>query len=141
MKAIKNGELNSEQFIQEVRRYYPFFPFVVARVRKDFTWNNYIFKKDTVTFLDLYGTNHDPEIWDEPDEFKPTRFNGWEGTPFDFIPQGGGEFDIGHRCAGEWITIKILKTTLEYFINEVTFEFPDQEPEYQMNDIPPNQRS
>lgn len=34
-----------EMFVQEVRRYYPFFPFQAARVRKDFLWKGHDFKK------------------------------------------------------------------------------------------------
>lgn len=55
-------EKYAQMFVQEVRRYYPFFPFVVALVNKDFTWNDYKFEEGTLTLLDLYGTNHDPEI-------------------------------------------------------------------------------
>jgi hypothetical protein len=51
-------------FVQEVRRFYPFFPFVAAVVKKDFTWKGFEFKEGTLTFLDLYGTNHDPEVWE-----------------------------------------------------------------------------
>ncbi|SFL57571.1 fatty-acid peroxygenase [Gracilibacillus orientalis] len=127
---------NGRQFIQEVRRFYPFFPFTAARVKQDFIWNDYEFKKGTLTLLDLYGTNHDPVIWDQPNQFKPERFNDWKSNPFDFIPQGGGEFDIGHRCAGEWITIDILNETVNFFSKEISFDFPDQDFGYSMNDIP-----
>lgn len=48
-----------EMFVQEVRRYYPFGPFLGALVKKDFVWNNCEFKKGTSVLLDLYGTNHD----------------------------------------------------------------------------------
>ncbi|MGP4073986.1 cytochrome P450 [Piscibacillus sp. B03] len=134
---IQNGHIQSQHFIQEVRRYYPFFPFAVARVKKDFTWNGFDFKKNTMTLLDLYGTNHDPTIWESPNEFKPSRFKEWQESPFNFIPQGGGEFDFGHRCAGEWLTIDVMRVTLEYFLHEINFRFPEQNPEYDMNDIPP----
>ncbi|MGN8646533.1 cytochrome P450 [Gracilibacillus sp. HCP3S3_G5_1] len=133
-KKIREG--NGRQFIQEVRRYYPFFPFAAARVKQDFTWNNYDFKEGTLTLLDLYGTNHDPVIWNEPNQFKPDRFNDWQGSPFEFIPQGGGEFNIGHRCAGEWITIDILNETVNFFSTEISFDFPEQDFDYSMNDIP-----
>ncbi len=49
--------------------------------------------------LDIYGTNHDPKIWDNPDLFNPSRFKNWKGSPFNFIPQGGGDYWLGHRCA------------------------------------------
>lgn len=123
-------------FVQEVRRFYPFFPFTAALVKKDFTWNNYKFEKDTLTFLDLYGTNHDPKIWENPDMFDPNRFSKWEGSPFSFIPQGGGDYFLGHRCAGEWATIEIMKVSLDYLANRISYELPEQDLSFSMADIP-----
>lgn len=133
--------VDREQFIQEVRRFYPFFPVALARVKTDFEWKGYSFKEGTLTLLDLYGTNHDPTIWDNPKTFQRERFKAWKGSPFDFIPQGGGEFAIGHRCAGEWLTIDVLKVTLDFFTNHLTFKFPEQNLDYEMNDIPPYPKS
>lgn len=129
-------EKELQYFIQEVRRYYPFFPFLVARVKQDFTWRDYPFQEGTLTLLDLYGTNHDPDLWENPHQFHPERFSNWEGDPFSFIPQGGGEFEIGHRCPGEWMTIEVLKETLDFFVNQITYEMPKQNLDYSMNDIP-----
>lgn len=42
---LHQKEFSYENFIQEVRRYYPFFPFATARVKQDFIWNDYPFKK------------------------------------------------------------------------------------------------
>lgn len=123
-------------FIQEVRRYYPFFPLAAARVRKDFVWNDYMFEENTLTCLDLYGTNHDPEVWENPDLFNPLRFAEWEGSPFDFIPQGGGEYLMGHRCAGEWVTIEIMKESLNYLMNGIEYEVPEQDLSYSLVSIP-----
>ena len=130
-----------EMFIQEVRRFYPFFPFVVALVKKDFTWNEYQFEEGTLTLLDLYGTNHDPNVWDNPDVFNPARFSNWEESPFGFIPQGGGDYFGGHRCAGEWVTIEVLKVSLNFFVNQITFDIPDQDFSYNLVNIPSIPRS
>ena len=135
--SLKSGnEKDRQHFIQEVRRYYPFFPFAGARVKEDFTWEGYKFEEGTLTLLDLYGTNHHPDLWDDPKKFDPARFESWQGSPFDFIPQGGGEFDFGHRCAGEWLTLDVLKETLSYFVNELTFEVPEQDLSYSMSEMP-----
>ncbi len=137
VEKLRSGNREElQRFIQEVRRFYPFFPFAGARVKKNFTWKGYSFEEDTLTLMDLYGTNHDPGIWGQPDEFQPDRFKTWEGSPFDFIPQGGGEFDIGHRCAGEWLTLDVLRESLDYLVNHMTYEFPDQDLSYSMSDIP-----
>jgi len=135
-KLKSPDEKYAQMFVQEVRRFYPFFPFVTALVKKDFTWKGYKFDKDTLTLLDLYGTNHDPEIWEYPDEFRPERFANWEGNPFSFIPQGGGDYSLGHRCAGEWVTIEAMKVSLDYLANRIQYEIPKQDLSYKMNSIP-----
>ena len=61
-KLKSADEKYAQMFVQEVRRFYPFFPFVAALVKKDFTWNGYKFEEGTLTFLDLYGTNRDFKI-------------------------------------------------------------------------------
>ncbi|MFC5591616.1 cytochrome P450 [Sporosarcina soli] len=129
-------EKYAQMFVQEVRRFYPFFPFVVALVKKDFIWNDYKFEEGTLTLLDLYGTNHDPETWDNPDAFSPDRFAEWEGSPFGFIPQGGGDYFMGHRCAGEWVTIEVTKVSLDYLANRMEYEVPNQDLSYSMVSIP-----
>lgn len=125
-----------QMFVQEVRRFYPFFPFVTAKVKTDFSWNGYEFERGTLTLLDLYGTNHDPRLWDHPEEFKPERFANWDGSPFGFIPQGGGEYLLGHRCAGEWVTIEMMKVSIDYLVNQMDYEVPDQDLSFSFVSIP-----
>ncbi|MGN7400267.1 cytochrome P450 [Cytobacillus praedii] len=131
-----------ELFIQEVRRFFPFFPFIAALVKKDFSWKGYTFKKDTLTLLDIYGTNHDTRIWDNPDRFNPKRFENRKENLYDFIPQGGGDYFLGHRCAGEWLTLEVLKVSLDFLINQINYDIPDQDLSFSMVNMPsiPNSR-
>jgi fatty-acid peroxygenase len=110
----------------EVRRFYPFFPFVGARVRKDFQWRGFDFPEGRRTILDLYGTNHGPRTWQDPLEFRPERFASWDGCPFNFIPQGGGDPDGNHRCPGERIVIDQVKVALRFLVEKLSYELPDQ---------------
>lgn len=141
-KLIEDTGNYSRYFVQEVRRFYPFAPFLGAIARKDFTWSGYKFKEGVLVLLDIYGTNHSPELWDYPDVFRPERFESWEKSPFDFIPQGGGEYDFGHRCAGEWITVQLMETSLEYLAKKIDYQVPMQNLEYSMIRMPsiPNSR-
>ncbi|MBS7695273.1 cytochrome P450, partial [Vibrio cholerae] len=43
-----------DMFVHEVRRYYPFGPFLGARVRTNFMWKNQEFKEGTLVLLDIY---------------------------------------------------------------------------------------
>ncbi len=80
---------------------YPFFPFVAARVRRDFESNGRRFEAGTRTLLDLHGTNHDDRLWTSPYAFEPDRFRAWDGNPHTLIPPGGGDRYSQHRCARE----------------------------------------
>lgn len=125
-----------EMFIQEVRRYYPFGPFLGARVRMDFIWNKCEFKEGMLVLLDIYGMHHDSRIWENPYEFRPERFEKWKGNLFNFIPQGGGDPAKGHRCPGEGITVEIMKASLDFLVNEIRFEVPDQDLSYSLVKMP-----
>lgn len=116
-----------ELFVQEVRRYYPFFPFVAARVRRAFEWQGYRFPRGVRVLLDLYGTNHDPALWERPEAFHPERFRGWDESAFNFIPQGGGDHHIQHRCPGEWITLALMKRALRLLNTIMSYEVPEQD--------------
>lgn len=135
-KLISGNEEQAEMFVQEVRRFYPFFPFAIAQVNKDFIWNGYVFEKGTNTLLDIYGTNHDPDVWDQPNEFHPNRFKDHKENSFNFIPQGGGDYFMGHRCAGEWLTIEMMKVSLHFLANKLDYDVPEQDFSYSMVSMP-----
>ena len=127
-RALAGGQdRHAELFVQEVRRFYPFFPAVAARVRRDFDWNGHRFSRGTRVLLDLYGTDHDPRTWEAPEEFRPERFRTWDRSPFGFIPQGGGDHDAGHRCAGEWITIELMKAAVGFLAGGLSYDVPEQD--------------
>lgn len=122
-KLISGGDSYVEMFAQEVRRYYPFAPFLGARVRKDFILNECELKKGMLVLLDMYGTNHDSQIWEKPNEFYPERFKEWKGSLFDFIPQGGGDPVKTHRCPGEGITMEIMKKAWISLLTRLNLKF------------------
>jgi fatty-acid peroxygenase len=126
-RLAANDPLFGEWFVQEVRRFYPFFPFAVARVREDFTWRGHRFRKGARTLLDLYGTDHDARLWPEPGVFRPERFEDWDGDPFSFVPQGGGEANRGHRCAGEQAVVALMKTGAYFLAARMDYEVPPQD--------------
>lgn len=130
----------AEMFVQEVRRLYPFFPVVGARTRSAFSWNGYRFPRGQLVLLDLYGTNHDARIWEGPDEFNPERFRQWDGDPYNFIPQGGGDHHLHHRCPGEWITIALMKVALNR-LARLSYDVPPQDLRIDWSRLPALPRS
>jgi fatty-acid peroxygenase len=140
-QKLKDDEGQLEPFVQEVRRLYPFFPAVAARVKSDFEWRGYRFTKGHRVLLDLYGTNTDARSWDAPQEFRPERFQDREDTPYDFISQGGGDHHRNHRCPGEWIAISQMKAFCDFFANAIDYDVPEQDLELETGELPPMPKS
>ncbi|HWQ78902.1 MAG TPA: cytochrome P450 [Anaerovoracaceae bacterium] len=135
-KLLSGGTENLEMFAQEVRRFYPFGPFLGARVKKEFQLNDYTFEKGMLVLLDMYGTNHDPMIWDNPNGFCPERFRDWKGSLFDFIPQGGGDPTVTHRCPGEGITVDILIAVINFLVSKIEYNVPKQDLSFSLSKMP-----
>lgn len=123
-------------FAQEVRRFYPVGPFLGARVKKDFIWNEYQFKKGTLVFLDVYGMNSDPSIWKYPNVFCPDNFLNRKEDDYELLSQGGGDYKTGHRCPGEVLTIELIKQAVDLLVNRMEYTVPPQDLEYTLKKIP-----
>lgn len=130
-----------ERFVQEVRRFYPFFPAVGGRVREAFTWREHRFDQGDWVLLDLYGTNHDARVWREPHLFRPERFADWGESPFELVPQGAGDFESDHRCPGERLTIELSKDALRLLAHELDYEVPPQDLSIDLSRMPALPRS
>ena len=140
-KLQAGDEDHLDLFVQEVRRFYPFFPIIGGRVRNEFDWRGHRFAKGDWVLLDLYGTNHDPRIWPEPDTFQPERFRRWDGSAYDFVPQGAGDHHRGHRCPGEWITIEIMKQAVRLLTTAMHYDVPEQDLRIDLSQMPAKPKS
>ncbi|MGV2827061.1 cytochrome P450 [Myxosarcina sp. GI1(2024)] len=135
-KLLSGDEDYTELFIQEVRRFYPFFPAVGGHVKQEFDWRGYHFTKGTWVLLDIYGTNRDPRIWEAADTFKPERFRDWNHSAYNFIPQRGGDHYYNHRCAGEWLTIELTKTAVHLLTHTMSYNVPRQDLTLNLSRLP-----
>ncbi|GAA2214208.1 hypothetical protein GCM10009850_096730 [Nonomuraea monospora] len=135
-KALRDGdEAHAEAFAQEVRRFYPFAPFVGGRAVRDLSWAGERIPQGSLVLLDVYGQHHDPDLWDEPYTFNPGRFVGREPGAFELIPQGGGDPRSGHRCPGEGITLTLLRT-LAARLALLDYDVPEQDLTISLRRIP-----
>jgi len=135
------SDADYQNFVQEVRRYYPFTPFILAKARKDFDWSGVHFRKGGSVILSVYAVDHDPKLWRQPEQFYPQRFKNRREDQFDFIPHGGGDSNTGHRCAGEKITIWTMKSVLRFLVEEIRYDVPPQDTNFSMARIPTLPRS
>lgn len=130
-----------DSFIQEMRRYYPFFPMLPAVSLREVEIDGYTIPEDSWVVLDLYGTDHDSRHIEKPEEFKVDRYveNAEDISyeeEYEMIAQGGGDFRSMHRCAGEWITLHTLRVLSDHLVNKYEFSVPEQDFEVAMDQFP-----
>ncbi|MEU8563419.1 cytochrome P450 [Streptomyces cyaneofuscatus] len=126
-------------FAQEVRRFYPFAPFVGGLAAERLEWAGRTIAPGTMVLLDLYGLDHDPDLWPEPYRFDPSRFLAAPQPADALVPQGGGPSD-GHRCPGEDVTVSVLATVAR-FLARSAYEVPEQDLRIPLRRIPTAPRS
>lgn len=141
-KELKqNFDHLQDSFIQETRRYYPFFPMVPAISKREVDIDGYAVPEGSWVVLDLYGTNHDARSIEDPESFIVNRYVGRTkqisyDEEYEMIAQGGGDFRAMHRCAGEWITLHTLRVFSDKLVNDYQFSIPEQDWTVPMNKFP-----
>ncbi|WIM93078.1 cytochrome P450 [Actinoplanes oblitus] len=139
---LRDGDLGyAVAFAHELRRFYPFAPFVGGTAVRDLTFQDEHIPSGSLVLLDIYGQNHDSRLWPDPYRFDPDRFLGREPGRDELIPQGGGDPREGHRCPGEDVTVALL-STLAIRLARLDYEVPgDQDLSISLRRIPALPRS
>ena len=91
----------------------------------DTTLQGYSIPKGTTVLMNLWSLHHDPEIWNEPEAFRPERFLDEEGN---FVPPKADRFlpfSAGRRvCLGESLARLELFLVLARLLHSFKFENP-----------------
>ncbi|WP_324273672.1 cytochrome P450 [Blastococcus brunescens] len=122
-------------FAHEVRRFYPFAPFIGGRAPREVEWDGVRIPENSMVLLDLYGQNHDPALWDDPYAFRPERFLDREIGAYELVPQGRGDPRTNHRCPGEQLTVALV-AALATRLARLDVDVPEQDLTISLRRIP-----
>ncbi|MFI2780453.1 cytochrome P450 [Streptomyces sp. ALB3] len=136
----EGGAAHARAFAHEVRRFYPFAPFIGGLAAADLRWAGQEIPAGSMVLLDLYGQNHDPQLWPRPYTFDPRRFLLREPGPDELVPQGGGDAATNHRCPGEDVTLVVLETLVPR-LAALRYEVPAQDLGIPLRRVPTAPRS
>ncbi|XP_066996016.2 cytochrome P450 307a1-like [Anabrus simplex] len=92
-------------------------PIVPHVANQDSSISGFKVEKDTLIFLNNYDLHMSPELWSEPEAFKPERFlvNGRLVKPDHFLPFGGGRRScMGYKMV-QFLSFLTLSTLLQHF--------------------------
>ncbi|XP_020786184.2 cytochrome P450 2U1 isoform X2 [Boleophthalmus pectinirostris] len=115
----------TEATIMEVQRLTVAVPLAIPHMTSiDTEFCGYTIPKGTVIIPNLWSVHRDPTVWDEPDEFKPTRFLDQEGNLLRkeyFMPFGTGR----RVCMGEQLAKMELFLMVTSLLQAFTFRLPE----------------
>lgn len=97
--------------IKETLRLHPPVPLLLPHYSsEDCIVQGYHIQRRTTVLVNVWAIQNDPNIWVEPEKFKPERFEGSGETKddFTFMPFGSGR----RRCPGETLAIRSVGLAL-----------------------------
>jgi cytochrome P450 len=116
-----------DMVVKETMRLYPPAWMQPRYTVDDFEYGGYRLKKGTVIFLSQWVTHHLPDLWPEPDAFKPERFDPETGQKVPaqaYFPFGAGSrICIGMPFANLEARI-LLATILQRYVPRMKPGFP-----------------
>ncbi|CAN1342413.1 Cytochrome P450 CYP82J17, partial [Linum perenne] len=103
-----------QAIVKETLRLYPAAPVGVPHEAiEDCSINGYSIPKKTRIFTNLWKLHRDPNVWSDPEEFKPERFleeqrNDYRASQFEYIPFGSGR----RSCPGMGFALQVMNLTV-----------------------------
>lgn len=116
--------------LKETHRLHPAVPLLIPkRPMQSSIVGGYTVPKDTRVFLNVWAMHRDPEVWNDPSEFKPERFlsdsSKWDysGNNFQFLPFGSGR----RMCAGIPLAEKLVMHVVASLLHSFNWKLPEGE--------------
>nr|ABF06544.1 CYP4AY1 [Ips paraconfusus] len=110
--------------VKETLRLYPSVPFYSRALKEDMVYQEgKILPKGLVVLIVAYTVNRNPAVYQNPDQFIPTRFLDKEPVPFSLL-----SFSAGPRnCIGQKFALLELKVALSKLLLRFEFVIPDSD--------------
>ncbi|KAJ8317562.1 hypothetical protein KUTeg_005466 [Tegillarca granosa] len=108
----------------EVMRYYTTVPILNRTLTKDTELDGVIIPKNSTVDIGIHLLNHHPDVWTDPDNFKPERlmYTDEEIDPFRYVP-----FSAGPRnCIGQNFAMNEMKVMIAKLVNRFSITLDEK---------------
>ncbi|XP_034087299.1 cytochrome P450 3A40-like isoform X1 [Gymnodraco acuticeps] len=106
--------------INESLRLYPIAPRLERVAKATVEINGLVIPKDMVVIVPTWTLHRDPDLWPEPEEFKPERFskeNKGNIDPYTYMPFGAGP----RNCIGMRFALVMMRLALVEILQRYSF--------------------
>ncbi|KAF5289900.1 hypothetical protein FQA39_LY14962 [Lamprigera yunnana] len=120
--------------IKESLRLYPPVPFIGRTVSEEFQFDGKTIPKGTSLLLNIYGIHHDPNVYPDPQSFKPERFMDADNASrprYAFIPFSSGMRD----CIGQKFAMVEVKSIVCVLLQHYEFSSPSPKHEVLLSTV------
>ncbi|XP_047326357.1 iridoid oxidase-like [Impatiens glandulifera] len=123
-RKIEESDIDELSYLQacvkEALRLHPPLPMLLPRnSMEDTNYNGYFIPKGTQVLVNAYAIGRDPEVWDDPLDFKPERFLDKNielvGQHFGLIPFGAGRRICMGYALGQRVLHLVTATLIHTF--------------------------
>jgi cytochrome P450 family 135 len=114
-----------EAVIKESLRMRPVVPGVSRKLTRPWTIDGYEIPAGTRVSPNIWLTHRRPDVYPEPESFRPERFIGQPADTYSWIPFGGGI----RRCLGASFAIFEMKTVIPAILERVRLSPVSDQPE------------
>ncbi len=76
---------------------------------------DWVIGPETLVLVDAQGIHRDPDLYPEPEAFRPERFLDGQPDGYSYVPFGGG----AHRCLGAALATMELELVIETIVTRV----------------------
>ena len=97
-----------EAVCNETLRLHPVTPGIARLLTRPFALQGYNLPAGVTVAIDIHTLHRHPELYPDPEVFRPERFIGRTYSPFEFMPFGGG----ARRCIGAAFALYEMKLVL-----------------------------
>ncbi|MBS2964404.1 cytochrome P450 [Actinocrinis puniceicyclus] len=111
--------------VNEVLRVRPSIPNIIVReVKKPIVIGGVQYEPGQHLWISAFLMNRDPQLYDDPDVFRPERFLNTKPGMYTWIPFGGGRI----RCLGDKIALLEMKAMIREIVTQCDLIVADQAP-------------
>lgn len=135
-RLISDSDLPNLPYLRSVAnealRLYPPVPVILPHYSsEDCVVEGYTIPKNTILLVNAFWTHRDPNVWDEPEKFRPERFLAMdmEKEGYKFVP-----FGMGRRaCPGAGLGLRTIMLAVGAFVQCFEWEKVPEHVDLDMN--------
>lgn len=112
--------------IKETLRLHPPIPLLLHETAEEAIIAGYRIPAKSRVMINAWAIGRDKDAWEDPEEFKPSRFlkdgvPDFKGSNFEFIPFGSGR----RSCPGMQLGLYALEISVAHLLHCFNWELPD----------------